>query len=461
MDLSPYNPHLKIASIGVYLQLCATHRALTIYQEMGVKQIQMDSCSYLILPSLISGGLYTSAVRLSSSILRLHSSTSKDIKTYASQALQNGYLFKAREMAIFQRAKMRPSLQLLYSKGIVMDCASIINANDSEEIPPSKQISTVKLGTEKGLYGGNEDIERSEQIAADSGTYFNAPYIMHEATQATVYSDNRDMDINGFEVLNRKQHLTRNEMIADSIHKGHIHGLLIRAIMAVEVAKAPKKGKVPKSTEDITYRCQSLTRALTRAKRFVTKKDSNDEISGLLWQVLSSLCDVICVVIVGKAGTENDTLADRENMSVSILDAAVQCVESAQTCFNSSGEARGALVCQLLPSWIVPVYTMIETTARLFALFGWGKRKRLTKAAAGALAKLALSLRNLVSDLLQEMGNHRCFEIDIDHETLLVSPEAVKRVVNEVTQSRGMTKERVDPFLEEIALALATYEEGE
>ena len=127
MDHSPYNPHLKIAAIGIYIQLGASYRALSIYQEIGVKQIQMDSCSYLILPSLINGGLYTSAVRLSSSILRLHSSTSKDIKNFASKALQNGYLFKAKEMSTFQRVKMRPSLLLLYSKGVVMDWTCEIN----------------------------------------------------------------------------------------------------------------------------------------------------------------------------------------------------------------------------------------------------------------------------------------------------------------------------------------------
>jgi hypothetical protein len=465
MDLSPYNPHLKIASIGVYLQLGAPYRAFSIYQEIGIKQIQMDSCSYLILPSLIKGGLYTSAVRLSSSILRLHSSTSKDIKDFASKSLQNGYLFKAREMSIFQRAKMRPSSQLLYSKGVVMACASVINASDFEDISSGKQISTVKLGSVNGLCGGDEDVERSEQIASDSSIYFNAPYVIHEAANTVlsddirVYSDNRDMGINYFEILHRTEHLTRNEMITDSLHEGNMHGLLVRAVMAVAVAKAPKKGKVAKSTEEMTYRCKSLTRALTRAKRFVPKTSDVDNIEDFLWTVFCSLCDVIGVVIVGKC-PENDALADRENASVQLLEAAVICVNRAQTSFNS-GRDTGALVCRLLPAWIVPIYTMMETTARLFALFGWGKRKRLTKAASGALARLALSFRSLLSDLLQVMMKHRCFEFDIVYESLLVGPDATKRVINKVIESRNMTKDRVDPFLDEMIIHLASYEDGE
>ena len=79
IDNSPYNPHLKIAAISVYSRLGAAERALAIYQDLGVKQIQLDSCSYIILPLLVKGGLYTSAIKIASSILRLHGSSSKDI----------------------------------------------------------------------------------------------------------------------------------------------------------------------------------------------------------------------------------------------------------------------------------------------------------------------------------------------------------------------------------------------
>ena len=466
MDHSPFNPHLKIAALEVFSQLGASHRAFSIYQEMGVKQIQIDSCSYLILPSLITGGLYTSAARLSSSILRLHSLTSKDIKDFASKALQNGYLFKAKEMSTFQRAKMRPSLQLLYSKGLVMDCASLLNANDFEEIASGEQISAVKLGTEKGLCGVDDDIRRSEQIASDSSSYFNAPYIIHEAANATsdgirVYSDNRDMDINSFEILHRKQHLTQREMFNDSVHRGLTQGLLVRAVMAVEAAKAPKKGKVPKSTEETGYRCLSLTRALARARHCLQGSLDADSIDQSLLKVVFSLCDVITVVIVGDSGKESDTLANRESRAVRLLEAATLHVKEAQTFFISTKDAQGALVCQLLPTCIVPVYTMTETTARLFSLFGWGKRKRLTKAAAGALADLALSFRSLVSDLLQAMAKHRHVEHGVSGETLLVGGDVMKRVVNEVTQSREMTKDRVDPFLDQMVVDLTSYQEEE
>ena len=464
MDNSPYNPHLKIAAMDVYLQLGASHRALSIYQDLGVKQIQIDSCSYLILPSLITGGLYTSAVRISSSILRLHSSTSKDIKDFASKALQNGYLFKAREMATFQRAKMRPSLQLLYAKGIVMDCASLVNANDFEELSTGEDILEVKLGSEKGLHGGNQDITRSGQIAIDANTFFNAPYIIHEASNAggvCSYSDNRDMDIYYFHILCRKQNLTENNMVTDSIRKGLTHGLVVRAVMAVDVAKAPKKGKAPKLTEETAYMCQSLARALAKATHSLQGSSNTEGIGESLWNVFSHLCQVIGVVIIGDVQSDIDTLAERENAAVRLLKAAELCIEKAKTCFIGGDSPQGALVCQLLPAHIVPIYTMIGTTARLFALFGWGKRKRLTKAASGGLAALAHSFLLLLSELHQAMALHRSVEFVASSETKLVQLGTARRVINEIMKSRKMTKDRVDPFLNEMMIELATYDEEE
>jgi hypothetical protein len=54
-----------------------------------------------------------------------------------------------------------------------------------------------------------------------------------------------------------------------------------------------------------------------------------------------------------------------------------------------------------------PLYVFFETTARLFALFGWGKRKRRTKSSSGALASAALSLQDLISDMLLVMNQYR------------------------------------------------------
>ncbi|KAL9187567.1 hypothetical protein ACHAXT_001670 [Thalassiosira profunda] len=476
MDHSPYNPHLKIAAIGVYSQLNAAHRALAIYQDMGVKQIQQDSCSYLILPTLIRGGLYTSAIKLSSSLLRFHGATSKDIKEFASKALCNGYLFKAKEMVTFQREKMATSLQLLQCKGLVMDAAPLILPADlvSDIAGGANQASKagpVSLGSEKGFNGSDEDLARAEQIAIDAETHVNAPAIIHAAAQSSasisdyVSSDNRDLTVNHFEILHRNTHPTQQKVASEALRSGHMQSLLARAIAAAGAASNPKKGKIPKLSEEARYRCQSLEECLSRAKEFGQALEM-DDVERALWNACCKLCETVVVIIQGAGNDSTDTLADREAAVTSIIDATTPLIKSAQTAFapsteQSDGASLGARTCQLLPDHVVPFYVLLEITAKLFALFGWGKRKRATKAVAGALASLAFSFGDLVSDLLQAMDQYRSFGPlgSFADESIGVSADSVQRVIREVSSSRELTEERVDLFLVQMKASLDTFDE--
>lgn len=483
MDHSPYNPHLKIAAISVYSKLNAAGRALTIFQDMGVKQIQLDSCSYIILPLLISGGLYTSAIKLSTSILRLHGSTSKDVKTYSTKSLQNGLMFKAKEMVTFQCEKMRPSLQLLYSKGLLLDTAPLMIASDLEN--ETLTVTTQKgkspaagLAAEKGFCGKEEDLMRAEQLSIDAEIHVNAPAIVHASAQSNSIenfsgSDNRDMTVNYFEVLSHTTHLTHLEMVAESLRRGHVHGLLARAIMAVGTANAPKKGKLVKPTVDSAYRCQSLRYALLRANDF-GHNAIMDEVDRALWNTCCQLCEVINVVIYGSSCDEStDTIAGREALAVSVINSTTELIQSARQALASCNSAVdttekrtliGGKVCRLLPDYIVPSYILLETTSRLFSLFGWGKRKRLTKAASGSLASAAMSLQDFISDMLHVMADFRsvCGNIQSLVEGATISEfgkDAVQRVVGEVVSSRELTKDRVEFFLVEMLDRLQCFNE--
>jgi len=433
-------------------------------------------------PTLIQGGLYSSAIKLSSSIMRLHGSTSKDIKVYASKALRNGLMLKAKEMVTFQRDKMRPSLQLLYSKGIVMDAAPLMNPSDmsSDDLvadvakqrggKPSPQ---VKLAQEKGFGGNEEDLIRAEQIAIDAEVHFNAPSVIHTTSQCVsvgdfVSSDNRDMSINYFQILHQNVHLSKKDVVVQSLRRGHIHGLMTRAIMAVGAANAPKKGKVPKPTDETTYMCQSLRHNLSSARKFSQEVGMND-IDISLWDACCQLCEVIISVIQGDSTADSDTLADREKAATSIIESTTQHLENARKTFSlycpDSDSQRGARVCQLLPDHIIPMYVLLETTARIFALFGWGKRKRLTKDASKALANLTLSFSEFISDMLVCMSKYRSFggdkstELTKSSANSVFDTDMVQRVINEVVSSRDMTKDRVDPFLLQMKESLETYNE--
>ena len=122
---SPFNPHCMIAAIGVYDRLSAGQRSLELWERMGVKQVQYDSCSYLIFPTLIRSGLYREAVQLAGNVMGLHWSSAKDIQDFSIKCCETGVLSRCREMITWQRQRMTTSLALLSAKGVVMDLASL------------------------------------------------------------------------------------------------------------------------------------------------------------------------------------------------------------------------------------------------------------------------------------------------------------------------------------------------
>ena len=500
IDHSPYNPHLKIAAISAFARLGATERALCIYDDLEIKQIQLDSCSYIILPLLIKGGMYTSAIKLAALILRLHGATSKDIKNYSSDALGNGLMFKTNEMVTFQREKMRPSLQLLQAKSFLLDTAPLMIPSELEKNGttagggglkhsgvggPTKPPSLVGLASEKGFCGNDtNDLTRAEQLVIDAESHFNAPSIIHFAGQTSaiddvVSSDNRDFTIYYYESLYRTSHSTERDMIINSLRSGHVQGLLVRAIMAVGCASAPKKGKVPKSTNERSYRCQSLHYAVSRATEFGREAFLNDDVSQSLWDACCQLCNAIIVIINGD-GRVVDTLAEREVVATSYIESTMQMITNGRTALSSCHSTVGidkdersllmsARVCQLLPEYVVPLYVFIETTARLFALFGWGKRKHRTKSSSGALASAAKSLQDLISDMLLVMNQYRSSfgaggddiaaytEMMVGSGSELLRAEAMHRVIKEIALSREKTKDRVDSFLMQMKKCLDSF----
>ena len=199
-----------------------------------------------------------------------------------------------------------------------------------------------------------------------------------------------------------------------------------------------------------------------------------------LWDACCHLCEVVAVVIRGCNGggdgeSTSDTLAEREKAATAFINLTTQLVRSAQETFDTY-PSKGASVCQLLPDHIVPLFVLLETTERLFSLFGWGKRKRMTKAASGALANLASTFGDLISDMLRAMTQFRSFGGnngggdtpaaaslvgDISPGFEAVGVDAIEGVIKEVVASRDMTKERVDPFLVQIKEKLQTFNEAQ
>jgi hypothetical protein len=166
-------------------------------------------------------------------------------------------MFKANEMVTFQREKMRLSAQLLHSKALLMDAAPLMIPGEiGYDIAGGggrQKVAkfSVGLASEKGFCGSEEDLTRAEQLVIDGEMHFNAPSIIHAAAQAATFddfasSDNRDTTLYFVESLYPTSHMTPREMVIGYLRSGHIHGLMVRAVMSVGSASSPKKGKVLK-----------------------------------------------------------------------------------------------------------------------------------------------------------------------------------------------------------------------
>eukprot|EP00957_Ditylum_brightwellii_P194124 14783751-Ditylum_brightwellii.AAC.1 len=358
---SPYNPQLKIAAIQTYATLHAPSRSLELYDDLGIKHIQLDSCAYLILPTLLHGGLYAEAVQLCASIINLHSTTSKDVGNYAAKSYENGLFTKTKEMMEFQCCNMNCSLTLLQAKGVIMDCAALIYSGDdsthkkkgASSLSPFSS-SVLPLGAKHGICGGDYDLERATKMIHDSYNFFSAPSIMTIASSSSTttsttkddYSDNRDSTIYDFEILHhstspRNQDkeqqpnyyiTTKEEIIQDSLLRGHAHNLLVRATLILSVAKPPKKGKVTKPDSILLSRCESLLQSVQNANLFASascdgsNEDNNESNQGKkkekkeeqmiqlnMWNSMIGLCRIIAVLTIGEEDVKNNGDSNSNN----------------------------------------------------------------------------------------------------------------------------------------------------
>ena len=95
MQYSPYNPHLKICAMHVLGDLEAPNMCWELYKGLSIKHIQHESCSYLILPILRSGGMFHEAVSVCREILGLHVSSARDVFDFIGRAMEAGKIGRA------------------------------------------------------------------------------------------------------------------------------------------------------------------------------------------------------------------------------------------------------------------------------------------------------------------------------------------------------------------------------
>ncbi|EQC32111.1 hypothetical protein SDRG_10307 [Saprolegnia diclina VS20] len=112
LSRSAYNFQMKMLLCRVYALLGAGDAVLSRYKELDIKQIQLDSLSYLVLDGLFGLQMDKDGLRLCESIRALHKTTSRDTPEFIGRAYRLGVYSKAQDMTSFLLCKMRRSEML-------------------------------------------------------------------------------------------------------------------------------------------------------------------------------------------------------------------------------------------------------------------------------------------------------------------------------------------------------------
>jgi N-acetyltransferase B complex (NatB) non catalytic subunit len=392
MQYSPYNADLKICAMFVYSDLHAASRSWELYHELYIKHIQNESCAYLILPLLRSGGLYRETIMVCQEIIGLQRTSGREAADFTARAMESGAVSKAEEFLVFHRERMTKSLTTLEAKGLILDAAPML-VQENEGV----------LGSAHGIVGGEADLERAKQMVAEAHNANGAFSLLQlrgpvEAHLKQV-SENRDFGVLSYEILIKREFDTPNQILSESIRRCHQHSLLLRAALCIDAAKGPKKGKATKTSPELDKRCKSLLKSVDYAAESVDFQPAG---CVKLLQAMREMCLAIVALSAGISSEGEpifDNLDSREEAVVVALTSACESVHAAQREILNTNDLTVSRASRLLPDSIAPLFALFQMCAKLTDLFGWSRRKRKTKRCAAAVAAFALSFASLIGDM--------------------------------------------------------------
>lgn len=432
---SPYNANLKLQAMDVYARLQATTRCWELFRDLSIKHIQVDSCTYIILPYLLDGGLFDEVIDVCREIMRLHVSMVRDTAEYATRAMELGTLSKAQEFTTFQRERMTNSLSALQAKGLIFDAAPLLSIHqapggkgrgdvESGNIGNTEERFHGSLGAHHGIVGGESDFERAIQMIHELHNPFGAPSLVDLVTKSDInrdptdnYSDNRDQGILSLQIEHRRNDIpSKKDIVMSTFRRGHIHGLLIRAVLVVDATKGPKKGKLVKSSVQLEKRCTSLLKAVELASQFMElwNDDGTTSYQPALTQLLQIIFTVCRLLVTTSAGLPDappqETMDHRETRVTQMIQTLLSQLTETKTCLEKMGSLPFSTCCRLLGDVIASLFALYKMSAAILNAFGWGKRKCKTRQSAAAMAQVAAVLAEIVKMLKRSLDQRyeRC-----------------------------------------------------
>jgi hypothetical protein len=323
--------------------------------------------------------------------------------------MEAGTLSKANEFMVFQRHKMNKSLSVMEAKGLILDAAALL----ANVVPRMKHDEDPMLqgglGIHQGVVGGDDDMERATQMVVEVHNPYAALSLVSWADNggnvkdSEETADNRDVSILCHQILYKTKTGSKESIIQDTLRRGHIHGILIRATLCLDASKGPKKGKIVKSSEELDKRTNSLLEGAQATADFVENHELAENELGVCCKALVhttlELCRVLAIINAGHPKLDNDSMEQREQHASDLLrNKALMQLKQAKEHMSLKSVK---VVCSLLPNYIVPLFALFRMCSTSCTLYGWSKRKRNTKRCAGAMADVAVEFKALIQELLK------------------------------------------------------------
>lgn len=377
----------------VYSGLNASSRSWKLYNDLSVKHIQNESCTFLILPLLRSGGLYLEIISVCQDIIGQQRVALRETADFVARAMENGAFSKAEEFIVFYRERMVRSLTTIEAKGLILDAAPLL-----------VQDGKGTFGAAHGLVGSETDFARVNQMVAEAHNPNGAFTLLQlKGTVDAMFnqlSDNRDRTVLSYEILGNTPRDDAAQILYDSIRRSIQHNILIRAALCVDAIKGPKKGKCTKSTPELEKRCISLLKHTVVS----SESDVTLETTGCanLLQALMHLC--VAMVALGAGMNVNgeviyDSMDLREEATTSCVQNALESLLAARRELTEKNDWSVSRSSRLLSDSVSPLFSVFQMCAKVVDLFGWGRRKRKTKKCSAAVSCFAASFVLLVCDM--------------------------------------------------------------
>ena len=455
---SPFNASLKLTAIQIYFQLGAIERCWQLYSSMDIKQVQLDSCSYILLSQgiLQQGAFFQEACQLASSILYFHKNVPYNVYEYSSRAMLKGHLSKACEILNFYHDKTKKSIMLRHAQQLLLECV------------PMTKFPNVLLPLQEAEEQCWKFLSQSHWEYAASSLLLSKDDIdlNHEEMNGNDddFSDNRDRDIFHFEILpiiSTPSILlpTVADLWTNASESATVQSIIVYSVLLVSGIKKLKvsnKKAMNNNPAQITQRAKCLFRQIS----IMMKNNSGNQ-----WtRNISNLAYVILVAVTGfteesqitdDSATVVLSLGEREDKVVSILSEIV-FDHKGMYCGDDENYKK-AVMKVYLSRYILPFCNLMNVTGTLFQQhMGWGKLKT-TKPASIALRKIALSFRDCILHTYQICDNDYDDVSQGDDPSFLKENE-IQIVLDHISNSKLTTKERMRTIFEQMKDSLDLFD---